>query len=89
MLIKILKKMSGMENDSRLKGYNIMRYWHPDSGKKPEFVKHCHSLEEAQKHCQDPSTSVKEGDASQWYWDGYVEAGSNTTHITLWDIFST
>lgn len=79
-----LKKLSGMENDTYAKGYNIMRYWHPDAKKRPEFVKKVATLEEAQDHCQDPSTAKKDGPTTEQYFDGYVDAGSKSSHITLW-----
>ncbi len=83
-MLKELKQMSGMTNDPRFQGYDIMRYWHPDAQKKPELVKHVDTLEEAQKHCQDPTTSNKSGPTSEWYFDGYVEAGSKSRYVTLW-----
>lgn len=76
-----LKKLTGIGENPR-NGFKIMRYWHPDSRKGSEFVKFVETLEEAQEHCSDPSSSYKIGPTSGWYFDGYVEAGSAS--ITLW-----
>ena len=47
--------------------YEIVRYFGPDVGKPPEVQRRNLTLEEAQKHCSDPSA---EGDG--WF-DGYRE----------------
>lgn len=51
--------------------YKIVRFYYPDSNgnsKKSRTIKTGLTLEEAQKHCQDPKTR-KEG----VYFDGYQE----------------
>ena len=86
-LVTTLKKMTRRENDKSkiFQGkYSIMRYWHPDSGKKPEFIKTVGSLELAESHCDDPSTRNSEGETETWFYDGYVEAGSRSSQYTLW-----
>lgn len=61
-----------------------MKYWHPDAKKSPEDVGVVSSLDEAQERCSDPESSYKEGDTKNWYFLGYVSAGSRSRHITLW-----
>lgn len=48
-----------------MKTYKIIRFY--KSGAKPKVIRRGLTLEEAQKHCQDPSTST-----SKWF-DGYNE----------------
>jgi len=83
-MIGILKKLAGMEHDSRGRGYSIMKYWHPDAKKPVEPVGTASTLEEAQGICAGAGSSYKEGDTSTWYFLGYVHNGSRTPHLTLW-----
>lgn len=88
-MLRKLKKLASLENDTRLKGYRYMKYPHPDSGKKPSgFPGHATTLEEAQEFCDRPEHSFKEGPTKDWYFIGYVEQGSRTCHLTLWDALS-
>lgn len=84
-MIKQLKDMAGMHTDTRIKGYSIMKYPHPDANKRPEFIENVKTLEEAQEICSSPESSYKEGPTKNWYFLGYTEAGSRTGHITIWD----
>jgi len=83
-MIGILKKLAGMEPDSRCRGYSIMKYWHPDAKKPVERVGGVSTLEEAKEICTGEGSSYKEGDTSDWYFLGYVHNGSRTPHLTLW-----
>ncbi len=46
--------------------YKIVRYYHPSKNKSNRTIQTGLTLEQAQEHCQDPSTR-KEGE----YFDGY------------------
>lgn len=84
-LIRTLKKLASMYEDENVPGYSIYRYWNPESGKSPEFVKSGLTLKEAQEHCQREDTHNRSGPESTWYFEGYVASGSRTATITLWD----
>ena len=49
--------------------YNIVRFYAPQLNRKSRVIKKGLSLEQAQKHCNDPKTR-KEGE----YFDGYTRA---------------
>lgn len=83
-MIKSLKKLASMDTDESVPGFSIMKYWHPDAGKKPEFVRGVRTEAEAQEICGAPESSFKEGDTENWYFLGYVRAGSRSCHVTLW-----
>lgn len=46
--------------------YKIIRYYAPGQNRENETIQKDLTLEEAQEHCQDPSTSEKDV-----YFDGY------------------
>ena len=83
-MIGVLKKLAGMEHDSRGRGYSIMKFWHPDAKKPAECVGGASTLEEAREICTGEGSSFKEGETSNWYFLGYVSNGSRTSHLTLW-----
>ena len=47
--------------------YKIIRYYSPMSKKPNRIIKKHLTLEEAQRHCNDPKTSTAE------YFDGYTQ----------------
>lgn len=86
-MISTLKKISSLEKHPSplLTGYGFKKYYHPDSGKKPEeFGDIVQSLEQAQEFCNRPESSFKEGDSEHWWFIGYYETSSRTSRITLW-----
>lgn len=83
-MIKTLKDLAGKHDDTSKHGYAIMKYPHPDSGKSPEFVRHVDTLDEAQDTCSADDASFKEGDTENWWFLGYVDAGSRSRYITIW-----
>jgi hypothetical protein len=48
--------------------YKIVRYYYPTQNKENRVMERGLSLDEAQKHCQDPKTAKKDV-----YFDGYTE----------------
>jgi hypothetical protein len=88
----MLKELKDLTNShpvpSRTENYVIIRYHHPDGGSRTELIKEGLSLAQAQAYCQDPATSCKDGPTSNWWFDGYVEANSNTKYILLWKAFT-
>ncbi len=48
--------------------YKIVRFFAPDQNRSPRTIKTGLSLEEAQKHCSDPTTRKED-----IYFDGYEE----------------
>ena len=48
--------------------YEIVRFYHPDTGKDRKVMQRGLTLDEAQEHCKDPSTR-EDG----VYFDGYTE----------------
>ena len=84
-MLKELKFLSG----SRAvlcgpESYDIIRYYHPDGGGRFQLIKEGLSLAEAQKHCQDPETSCKDGPTTNWWFDGYIESTSKTAYLRIW-----
>ena len=59
------------------KTYNILRFYFLDYPTK--VIKENVSLEEAQAHCQDPSTSGTD-ENGDLFFDGYTEVGSEVTY---------
>ncbi len=86
-MISLLKKVGGLEAEPFVKGYDICKFYHPDSPKKIEFVKHVKTLKEAQEICEGPDSSFKEGETENWYFLGYKESKSRTYHLTAWSAF--
>ena len=82
--ITLLKKLASMQADSSVRGYAILKYWHPAAGGKVEFVRTVATREEAQQICAAPEASFKEGDERNWYFLGYTPAGSRTAYVRLW-----
>jgi len=60
----------------RGKRYKIIRFFF-SSNKSNKTIKSGLTLDEAQAHCQDPSTHVNEGtgesNPEKWWFDGYTE----------------
>lgn len=79
-----LNKLAGRGNNRIAKSYDIIRYWHPESGKGTELVKQVRTLAEAQAHCSDPSTHCITGPVKNQFFDGYAVSSSKTSRITLW-----
>ncbi len=85
-MIGTLKKLSGMEPVTFLKGYRLIKHWHPDSGKTIEFIEgNVLTLEAAQEICSRPrpESSFKEGETKDWYFIGYAARSSRTAHLKL------
>lgn len=86
LMIRTLKDLSGLNPTQNRTGYNIIKFWHPDAhGKSSEVVQQVSTLEEAKEICSAPDSSYKEGPTSEWYFLGYSQNDSRTSHIQLWN----
>ena len=84
-MFKELKELTGSSPVScDTESYDIIRFHHPDGGGRCEVIKTGLTLAKAQQHCNDPSTSSKIGASSSWWFDGYAETESKTSHMKIW-----
>ncbi len=72
-MIKILKDLSGRRDNKDIKGYLIIRHWHPSGGGRREIIKRVDTLEEAKEHCNNPETQRNTGPEQEQFFDGYQE----------------
>ena len=85
MMLKELKDLTDSHSvPARAESYAIIRHYHPDGGGRFQLIKEGLSLAEAQKHCQDPETSCKDGPTTNWWFDGYIESNSKTAYLRIW-----
>jgi hypothetical protein len=84
-MLKELKDLTNAHSvSSEPESYDVIRFHHPDGGGRFQLIKEGLSLAEAQKHCQDPTTSCKTGPTTNWWFDGYIESKSKTTYLRMW-----
>lgn len=61
--------------------FEIVRFYDPRQNKPSEVIRVVETLEEAQEHCEDPSTSV-----SGKYFDGYRDTDREPEPDKLWPL---